>query len=35
MLPNPQKTVDFVAFTDEVLNGKHQFFCSADYREGV
>ena len=25
MLPNPQETVDFVTFTEEILNGKRHF----------
>ena len=25
MLPNPQKTVDLVTFTEEILNGKLHF----------
>ena len=29
MWPNPQKTVDLVAFTEEILNGKLHFLCSA------
>ena len=28
MLPNPQKTVDLVTFTGEILNGKLLFLCS-------
>ena len=27
MWPNPQKTADLVAFTEEILNGKLQFLC--------
>ena len=27
MRPNPQETVDFVAFTEEILNGKLHFSC--------
>ena len=29
MLPNPQETVDLVKFTEEILNGKLHFLCSA------
>ena len=28
MSPNPQETADLVTFTEEILNGKHFFFCS-------
>ena len=28
MWPNPQETVDFDTFTEEILNGKLFFFCS-------
>ena len=28
MLPNPQGNVDFVTFTEEILNGKFHFLCS-------
>ena len=30
MWPNPQETEDLVTFTEEILNGKLQFLCSAD-----
>ena len=30
MWPNPQETADFVTFTEEILNGKLHFLCSAD-----
>ena len=29
MLPDPQETADLVAFTEEILNGKLNFLCSA------
>ena len=29
MWPNPQKTADLVTFTEEILNGKLHFLCSA------
>ena len=29
MWPNPQFPKDLVTFTEEILNGKHQFLCSA------
>ena len=29
MRPNPQKTADLVTFTEEILNGKIHFLCSA------
>ena len=29
MRPNPLKTVDLVIFTEEILNGKLHFLCSA------
>ena len=28
MWPNPQETADLVTFTEEILNGKHHFFCA-------
>ena len=28
MWPNPQFSVDLVTLTEEILNGKSQFFCS-------
>ena len=28
MWPNPQKTVDLVTFTEEILHEKHRFLCS-------
>ena len=28
MWPNPQKSVDLFVFTEDILNGKLQFFCS-------
>ena len=28
---NPQKTADFVTFTEEILNGKLHFLCSDYY----
>ena len=28
MWPNPQKTADLVAFTEEICNGKFHFLCS-------
>ena len=28
MWPNPQKTADFVTFTEEILNEKLHFLCS-------
>ena len=31
MLPNLQEIVDMVTFTQEVLNGKLHFLCSAYY----
>ena len=31
MWPNPQETADFVTFTEEILNGKLHFLCSAIY----
>ena len=33
MLPNPQETADLVTFTEEILNGKLHFLCSARYTE--
>ena len=34
MRPNPQETAGFVTFTQEILNGKLHFLCSAmDLRE--
>ena len=32
MWPNPQEAVDFVTFTEEILNGKLHFSCSANSR---
>ena len=29
MWPNPQFSADLVKFTEEILNGKFQFLCSA------
>ena len=29
MWPNPQETADLVTFTEEIVNGKLQFLCSA------
>ena len=29
MWPNPQETADLVTFTEEILNGKLYFLCSA------
>ena len=29
MWPNPQETADLVTFTEEILNGKLHFLCSA------
>ena len=29
MSPNPQETADLVKFTEEILNGKLHFLCSA------
>ena len=29
MGPNPQETADLVLFTEEILNGKLHFLCSA------
>ena len=29
MWPNPQETANLVTFTEEILNGKHHFLCSA------
>ena len=29
MWPNPPETADLVTFTEEILNGKLQFFCAA------
>ena len=31
MWPDPQKTADLVTFTEEILNGKLHFLCSASY----
>ena len=31
MRPNPQETTELVTFTEETLNGKLHFLCSADY----
>ena len=28
MWPNPPETADLVTFTEEILNGKLQFFCA-------
>ena len=34
MRPNPKETAGFVTFTEEILNGKLHFLCSAmDLRE--
>ena len=33
MWPNPQKTVDLVTFTEEILNGKLNFLCSVTIRK--
>ena len=30
-LPNPQETADLVTFTEEILNGKLQFFVQCMY----
>ena len=35
MWPNPQKTVDLVTFTEEILNGKLHFLCSEWYWWGM
>ena len=32
MWSNPQKTVDLVTFTEEILNRKLQFLCNVTYR---
>ena len=32
MWPNPQETVDLVTFTEEILNGKLHFLCSANLK---
>ena len=29
MQPNPQETADLVTFTEDILNGKLNFLCSA------
>ena len=29
MWPDPQETADFATFTEEILNGKLYFLCSA------
>ena len=29
MRPNPQETADLVTFTEQILNGKLHFLCSA------
>ena len=29
MRPNPPETANLVTFTEEILNGKHHFLCSA------
>ena len=29
MWPNPHETTDLVTFTEEILNGKLRFLCSA------
>ena len=31
MSPNPQKYADLVTFTEEILNRKLHFLCSANY----
>ena len=31
MWPNPQFAADFVTFTEEILNGKHNFLCSTTF----
>ena len=31
MGPNPQETADLVTFNEEILNGKHHFFCAVFY----
>ena len=28
MWPNPQETADLFTFTEEILDGKHDFLCS-------
>ena len=33
MSSNPQKTANFVTFTEEILNGKLDFLCSVTYLE--
>ena len=33
MLPNLQETVNLVTFTEEILNGKSHFLCSAKIGE--
>ena len=33
MWPNPQETADLVIFTEEILNGKLHFLCSAEKLE--
>ena len=30
MRPNAQETADLVTFTEEILYGKHHFFCAVD-----
>ena len=35
MRPNPQFPADLVAFTEEILNGKLQFFFAVNYTENV
>ena len=38
MRPNPQFPTDLVTFTEEILNGKLHFLCSAsweDLKEGI
>ena len=30
MWPNPQEITDLVTFTEEIVNGKVYFLCSAD-----
>ena len=34
MRPNPLETADLVAFTEEILNEKLHFLCSATTKQG-
>ena len=35
MCPSPLETVDLVIFTEEILNGKLHFLCSANFKRQI